>query len=382
MKITRLYLQNYRVYEEPVEIELPPGLVGIYGLNGSGKSTLLESIRWALFGRARTSIDQVRTADVNAECIAELEFEHEGHLYVVRRTIGGANSTVKASAHADGLQVAEGARDTARYVHSVLGMDDAAFRASVFAEQKQLAAFSEQGPTERRKLVLQLLGITPVDAARDRARKQAREAQQQVQRLRAILPDLDVLRADAVERHEAADTVARQLAAAEIAAAEAQVKLERAAAEHDQLDRRRQEHELVAAEATAVRAELDGATARGQRWATELAGLEQAASRLALLAPEAEGCPAAEARLRALEAVMEASRMAAAVPVPEPPVAPDEEAAEEARARAEGARALLAEAEGLFRAAQSERERAAEAVARSSALSDEGACPLCGQFLG
>jgi DNA repair exonuclease SbcCD ATPase subunit len=41
MRITRLYLRNYRVYEDPVEIELPPGLVGIYGLNGSGKSTLL-----------------------------------------------------------------------------------------------------------------------------------------------------------------------------------------------------------------------------------------------------------------------------------------------------------------------------------------------------
>ena len=69
MRVTRLYLRNYRVYEEPVELELPPGLVGVYGLNGSGKSTLLESIRFALFGRARTSLDQVRTADVNAECV-------------------------------------------------------------------------------------------------------------------------------------------------------------------------------------------------------------------------------------------------------------------------------------------------------------------------
>ncbi|MDQ4097891.1 MAG: SMC family ATPase, partial [Actinomycetota bacterium] len=208
MRVIRLYLRNYRVYEEPVELELPPGLVGVYGLNGSGKSTLLESIRFALFGRARTSLDQVRTADVNAECVVEVEFEHEGHLYVVRRSITGANSTVKASAQADGLHVAEGARDTSRYVFSILGMDDVAFRASVFAEQKQLAALSQQRPEERRRLVLQLLGITPVDAARDRARKEAREAEQQVARVRALLPDLEAVRAEAASRQAEAEEAA------------------------------------------------------------------------------------------------------------------------------------------------------------------------------
>src|SRR5215210_8907080 len=194
MRVTRLYLRNYRVYEE-LDLELPPGLVGIYGPNGGGKSALVESIRFALYGRARTAIDEVRTARVNAEAIAEVEFEHEGHLYAVRRTISGANSTVRASAQADGYQVAEGARDTIRYVHSILGMNDAAFRASVFAEQKQLAAFSEQTPGDRRKLVLQLLGITPLDAARDLARKDAKLSQEQFERLRAVLPDLDAVRA-------------------------------------------------------------------------------------------------------------------------------------------------------------------------------------------
>ena len=140
------YLQNYRVFEDPLDLELPPGLVGIYGPNGAGKSTLVESIRWTLFGRSRTANDEIRTAGVQADCVTEVEFEHEGHLYLVRRTIAGASATVKAQAHADGMQVAEGVRDTARYVHSILGMDDTAFRASVFAEQKQLAAFSDQPP--------------------------------------------------------------------------------------------------------------------------------------------------------------------------------------------------------------------------------------------
>ncbi|MFP5320047.1 MAG: AAA family ATPase [Acidimicrobiia bacterium] len=382
MQVTRLYLQNYRVFERPLDLELPPGVVGIYGLNGAGKSTLLESIRFALFGKARTSLDQVRTADVKADCIAEIEFEHEGHLYVVRRTIAGANATVKARAHADGMQVAEGARDTARYVHSVLGMDDAAFRASVFAEQKQLAALSQQRPEERRKLVLQLLGITPVDAARDRARKVAREAEQQVERLRSILPDLDALRAELAEQVAAAEAAAEAAVAAEAAGGEARAALAEAEARHEQLDRRRQEHDVVAAELSAVGEELVAAGTRIERLERELADLDQASQRMEDLAAEAAGCAGAEARLRALEAVAAAMEAAAAVTVPPAPDPPDEAAAEGARAAADEARGRLAEVEGLVRAATDERKRAAEAVRRSASLSGEGDCPLCGQALG
>src|SRR3954467_6331989 len=207
MRLTRLRLRNYRVYEE-LDLELPPGLVGVYGANGAGKSSLMESITFTLFGRARTTKEEVRTSGVNADCVAEVEFEHEGHLYVVRRTISGVNSTVKAQAHADGLQVAEGVRDTARYVRSVLGMDDTAFRASVFAEQKQIASFSGQTPAERRKLVLQLLGITPVDTAKDRARKDGSLAMEQFTRPRALLPDVEKLKTELAETETAAKAAA------------------------------------------------------------------------------------------------------------------------------------------------------------------------------
>src|ERR1700737_536833 len=205
MRLTRLYLRNYRVFEDPLELELPPGLIGIFGVNGAGKSALLESILWTLWGRARTGKDEVRTSGIGGDCVTEVEFEHEGHLYLVRRTLSGVNSTVRAEVHCDRLLVSEGARDTGRYLHQVLGMDDAAFRASVFAEQKQLAAFSDQTPAERRRLVLQLLGITPLDAARDTARKDARQAREQHERLRGMLPDLDQLRVEVEDADAKAD---------------------------------------------------------------------------------------------------------------------------------------------------------------------------------
>ncbi|HVM55456.1 MAG TPA: SMC family ATPase, partial [Acidimicrobiales bacterium] len=170
MKITRLYLRNYRVFADELDLPIPGGLVGIYGVNGAGKSALVESVRWSLWGKARTPKDEIRTSGVNTDCVTEVTFEHEGHLYLVRRMLTGQNSTQKAEVHWNGSQVAEGVTDVRRYMESVLGMDDQSFRASVFAEQKQVSAFSDVTADKRRELVLRLLGITPLDKARDLAR--------------------------------------------------------------------------------------------------------------------------------------------------------------------------------------------------------------------
>ncbi len=342
----------------------------------------MESIRFALYGRARTAIDEVRTARVNAEAVAEVEFEHEGHLYAVRRTISGANATVRASAQADGYQVAEGARDTTRYVHSILGMSDAAFRASVFAEQKQLSAFSGQTAGERRKLVLQLLGITPLDEARDEARRDARAAEGQHERLRALLPDLDALGVALQESQESCVKLEAAALSAEAAVAAARDRLDAATLRHEALDVLRQEHELLAAEVRSVTAERDRAAANVARLTAELADLDRAAARLAELAPVAEGWRDAEARLRMVEAVVAAKTVAEAAVVADAPEPPDEDAVERARAAAEEARTGLAAVEGRLHGARAELERAHQTMARASELDDEADCPLCGQGLG
>jgi exonuclease SbcC len=382
VQITRLYLRNYRVYEDELDLALPPGLVGIFGDNGTGKSCLVESIRWTLFGKSRTDKGDVRTSGVNAECVTEVEFEHEGHLYLVRRTITGVNNTVKAEAHADRLQVAEGLTDTRKYVHSILGMDDAAFRASVFAEQKQLTAFSMQAPNERKKLVLQLLGITPLDAARDLARKDARSKHEDYQRLHDMLPDvpsLEVAAADAEQQAAAAEAAVEPV---EHALAAARAQLAAAQERFDELDRVSREFEAVKAEGKAVRAQHDDAAARVQKLTQELAGLEDAAAQLVTLEPDVAGLGAAEARLRLAERVVDAERALGAIEVPNEPAVPDEAAFDAARVAAETAKAALHELSGQLSAAVDEASRARDAVAQSSRLSGEADCPLCGQALG
>ena len=383
MRLTRLYLRNYRVYEQELELELPAGLVGIYGPNGAGKSALIESLLWTLWGRSRTRNEDVRTTGVGADCITEVEFEHEGHLYQVRRTITGINSTVKAEAWADRMQVASGVRDVKQYVHSVLGMDDAAFRASVFAEQKQIAAFSSQTPTARRDLVLKLLGITPLDAARDAARRDAKQARDDVERVRSLLVDLDELRPK-VDLDKAAAEIAEADAVSEAtAAATAADRLDAADKAFVAIDEVRQEHDALVREGKAARAEVDRAEQQLAKLHAELAELATAAERLEPLQAKAAGLGEAQATLRLVEAVVQAESAlstlgAAAAEPPEP----DESALDALQVEAERTAGELASTTGERKAAEAELQRAVEQLERSAALSADEDCPLCGQELG
>lgn len=382
MKLTRLYLRNYRVYEEPLELELPPGLVGVYGPNGAGKSTLLESIVFALWGKARTGKEDIRTSDVGGDCVAEVQFEHESHLYLVRRTLSGINSTAKAEAHCDNLMMAEGVRDTGRYLHQVLGMDDAAFRASVYAEQKQLAAFSDQTPAERRRLVLQLLGITPLDAARDAARKDARSAREQHDKLRGLLPDLDLLRVEADDAAAKAAALVTVAEGEEAAAATLTERARSAEAAFTSLDQVRQEYDALVLEGKAARTELNNAVAAADELRAEQQGLATASVELSAVMPLAAGLADSEEELRLVGALVTAQQAVDAVTVGPEPAPPDEAALESARATAADAAAKLASVQGRRQAVVAELERARHQAQLSADLSGEGHCPMCGQALG
>ncbi|HEX3539755.1 MAG TPA: SMC family ATPase [Acidimicrobiales bacterium] len=382
MLLTRISLRNYRVYEHPLDLELPPGLIGIYGPNGSGKSTLLEAILFALWGKARTGKEDVRTAGVGGECVAEVSFEHEGHLYLVRRSLTGINLTAKAEVHCDGLAMAEGVRDASRYLHQVLGMDDAAFRASVFAEQKQLAAFSDKTPAERRQLVLQLLGITPLDSARDAARKDARETRQQHDRLRGMLPDLDRLRVEAADAAAAAEAAAVVANTEDAAAAAARAKVVAAEEAFSRLDQLRQEYDALVIEGRGARSQLDEAVATVDRLEGEQASLVAATEELDRARPEAAGLADVVVRLDGVAAVVRAERALAAVVVPPEPPPPDVGAVERSQQLLDTARAGAARLAGQVAAAGAELARAREQATRSAELSGEADCPLCGQALG
>lgn len=391
MRITRLSLRNFRVFAD-LDLGLPDGVVGIFGPNGSGKSTLVEAITWALFGVARTGKDALRADGSEGECRVVVEFDHDGHLYEVTRALSGTTANVSAEAACDGLRLAAGATSVRQYVHQVLGMSADAFRASVCCEQKQVDAFSGRRPEERRRLVLDLLGITPLDRARDAARAKARAAAEAVEAARLVLGDLDTL-ADEVATLEAAHAEAasaragaedRAQAAAQTATA-AETAANAAEAARQERDRLRARWE----EASRRRHELAARLAGHEE---ELRALTDAASRLPGLESSAASLDAARARLRALE-VLEAARRRLAqaqaavgdedtvVGGDAPTGDADEEAARRAREAGEAAGRVRGR-EAALAGAEANRRAAAAEVEAASRLDPDAPCPLCGQELG
>ncbi|HEY4789708.1 MAG TPA: SMC family ATPase, partial [Actinomycetes bacterium] len=198
MHLRSLSLRNYRVYRS-VDLEFPDGLIGIYGANGSGKSTLIEALRWALYGDSRTDKWELRSAGVGDDVRVELVFEHEGNTYDVRRRLKGRNLTPEVEVFLNGQLAAQSVREANAFLARVLGMDQRAFLASVCAQQKELTAFATMLPSDRRRLVLDLLGVSPVERALAKVREQARDARGAATGARAGLPDLAGLEEAAAE---------------------------------------------------------------------------------------------------------------------------------------------------------------------------------------
>jgi DNA repair protein SbcC/Rad50 len=392
MQITFVSLRNFRVFAS-LDLELPPGLVGIYGPNGAGKSSLLEAILWALYGRARTGKADIRTAGSSGECSVELSFVHEDHHYVVRRSISGVNSTVKARVDVGGQTVADGPTEVGRFLRSTLGMEEAAFRSSVFAEQKQLAAFSDATPETRRRLVLQLLGITPIEKARDAARSDARAKRADHERLLQLLPDLGRLEERLRSAQLACTDASTNLEVAKRSNRHANEAVRAVEESVRELEMVRSTHELITQKGKAARAERDRAEAAVAQLDLDLATLRDAvqvlqrmgdarsesernrvALRLALLERFEEAVSAAD-RFRMAEPGFEAAEL-------EAELSALSAKASRLRSIEAACRAEVAAARAFLKSATEAATRAAVALDRSATLTAQADCPLCGQELG
>src|SRR6266545_1392630 len=381
MHLRSLRLRNYRVYLA-ADVEFPDGLVGIYGANGAGKSTIIEAVRYALYGDARTEKSELRSAGINEDVRVELVFEHEGNSYEVRRVLKGRNLTPSVEVYVNRQLAAQSVRDANAYLGRVLGMDQRAFLASVCAQQKELTTFATMEPAQRRRLVLDLLGVSPIERALVRVREEARDARTAAGGARAQLPDLPAAESAAAEAGRAAGVAAEAADAAAAAADAAGTALAAAASARGEAQR----HERRALEADALVPELKAASSRH-------AELAEAAAPLPALARALEAHLERQGLLRALQdaagreqvarrAMAEAERESAAAAGLMEAMAQAEAALEEIEGELAAMRERHATASELLGAAAARLEAATAAAERCASLDPQAPCPTCGQALG
>ncbi len=386
MRVVELSLRNYRVFEE-VDLELPARVIGIFGENGAGKSTLCESVLWALYGRARTSKNEIRTHGLLTDCDVRLVFEHGGSEYEVRRSIRGKSHATDAELFVGDLQLASGVTDVDAEIQRLLRMDQQVFRASVFAEQKQLDAFSDVTTGKRKEMVLRLLGIKPVDDARAAAKKDMRARSENWKQLAGALPAEKELE---LRLKESKATAAEAKTLAKVSLDELRAARARAAAAEtafDKADRARQQVEQLMAKRVGSLEEREARAAERDDRLERIERLQKELVQLPALEQELESLDGVEARLRSAEQLVDEraklARAEASLGVPPPTDAETvlgalKAAEDDARLAAEKAAKADADREneaGRLASAEERLELAAQADPSEP-------CPTCGRELG
>jgi len=192
MILKTLTLRNFRKFKNTT-IEFPDGVTGVIGLNGVGKSTIFEAIAWTLYGplAARTSAEQIKTqgTSTNEPCRVELEFIFEDENYRVVREMKGKHQTSSATATINGKIAATSAETVTRYMQKKIGMDFKSFYTSIFAKQKELNTLSSMNASERRPLILRMLGIDSLDDIIKEIRTDKKNKDQLIEKLTQDLVD-------------------------------------------------------------------------------------------------------------------------------------------------------------------------------------------------
>jgi exonuclease SbcC len=386
MRVLELSLRNYRVFEE-LDLELPARVIGIFGPNGAGKSTLVESVQYALYGKSRTAKDQIRTDGVLTDCVVRLVFEHGGQQYEIRRTIKGKNHQTEAELFVGDAQLAAGVTEVDEEIQKMLHMDPQVFRASVFAEQKQLDAFSEVTKGKRKEMVLRLLGIRPVDDARAAARKEARDTKAGADRLSGSLPDVTQQEKELEGARTAAEEAAARAKQAGEALREAERRADVAAKAFAESEKIRERVEQMTIERAAAERRIAELESHAATLTDRIQAIRKELEEEPGLVKERDALVGVADRLtagRKLAEVAEEGRQLEAelAGLPEVDAAAALAELEAAEAELRAVEKAATKAESALERAKEDVATAEETLARAGKLDPSAPCPTCGQELG
>ncbi len=178
----RLKLSNFTSYGENVpELDFTKfHLAAISGQNGAGKSSILDSITWCVWGwsRAGDNADQlVRLGATDMQ--VEFSFDLDGHEFTIKRrrsTKSGGNSALEfwSSSH----NLTEGTiKATQQKIIDTLHLSFETFTNSSFLRQGHADEFTTKGPTDRKRILADILGLSHYDKLEEKAKEKAKDAQ-------------------------------------------------------------------------------------------------------------------------------------------------------------------------------------------------------------
>ena len=200
----RLSLRNFMCYRDAAEVLDLTGvhLACLSGENGAGKSALLEAITWALWGKAR---DRVMDDELISKGASEMEVDFHfilngQHYRVLRkRAHKGKSATtildvqVATDPDGEGWRVLSGGtvRETQEQISSLLKLDYSSFINSAFILQGRADEFTTHTPTERKRILADILGLQQYDRLEERAKEEVRARAGRMKELEGAIAGID-----------------------------------------------------------------------------------------------------------------------------------------------------------------------------------------------
>lgn len=188
---TKLVLRNFMCYRDEVALDFRTIRIAcISGDNGAGKSALLDAITWALWGKTRAPAERDLISLGTTEMAVDYQFllGHQEYRVLRRRRRRGKSP--------DQAQIEVQVRDvtpdgdspwraitgdtlaqTQALLTAAIGMEYDTFINSAFILQGRADEFTTRGPTDRKQVLADILGLGRYDALEERARalRRARE---------------------------------------------------------------------------------------------------------------------------------------------------------------------------------------------------------------
>lgn len=201
MKPKILTFQAFGPYAQKITVDFTKleqdGLFLVCGPTGAGKTTIFDAIAYALFGEAsggpeRRSADSFRSdyAAADTETFAELEFEHRGECYRVRRSpeylcakkVGEGMKVSKRTAalHLPDGKVLENIKEVNAKIQELIGLTRAQFAQTVMIAQGDFRKILTASSADRKAIFQKLFDTVRYADFQDMLGNMESEAKSQI----------------------------------------------------------------------------------------------------------------------------------------------------------------------------------------------------------
>src|SRR3989344_4285833 len=210
-----LKLSNFTSYGENVpELKFSKfKLAAISGPNGAGKSSLLDAITWCVWGWSRAGDSGDNLIHLGAkEMFVEFSFELDVHIFIVKRqrslSHGGSTnlefwSGNPSTSSGQANNLTEGTiKATQQKIIDSLHLSFETFTNSSFLRQGHADEFTTKGPSDRKRILADILGLSHYDLLEEKAREKVKEAQNSLKLLEYQLLEIEAELSQKEEREK------------------------------------------------------------------------------------------------------------------------------------------------------------------------------------